>query len=400
MVRLAYVVSHPIQYQAPLLRRIAREPDIDLTVFFGSDFSVRGYKDQGFGVEVTWDVPLLDGYRSQFLPRLRDTGTVSPLSPISRGILSRLRNPDGSPAFDALWIHGYASVNALHAILAANALGIPVLLRAESWLADRPRSLSTLVSKQLFLKLLRPAIAATLPIGSRNRDYWAHYFGPDMPQFLMPYAVDNAYFAQRTAAAYPDKLRAELQLEPGRPIILFASKLQTRKHADHLLEAYARLCATAPNRLPYLLIVGDGEERATLESRARELALDGVRFLGFRNQSELPGFFAISDVFVLPSRHEPWGLIVNEAMAAGCAVIVSNEVGSHADLVTDGVEGFVFPVGDIEALTAALAQVVSSPEQTQRMRQAAKARIASWDFEADVRGLRQALAHVTRRFRF
>src|ERR1700757_4717404 len=92
-VRLAYLVSHPIQYQAPLLRRIAREPDIDLTVLFGSDFSVRGYKDEGFGVEVTWDVPLLDGYRSQFLPSLRDTGTVSPLSPISRGILRRLRNP-------------------------------------------------------------------------------------------------------------------------------------------------------------------------------------------------------------------------------------------------------------------------------------------------------------------
>ena len=395
MVRLAYVVSHPIQYQAPLLRRIAREPGIDLTVLFGSDFSVRGYKDEGFGVEVAWDVPLLDGYRSQFLPRLRDTGTVSPLSPISRGILRRLRDPDGSPAFDALWVHGYASVNALHAILAANALGIPVLLRAESWLADRPRSLSTLLTKQIFLRLLRPAIAATLPIGSRNRDYWARYFGPGMPQFLMPYAVDNAWFAQRTAAADPTQLRAELQLAPGRPVILFASKLQARKHADHLLEAYARLCAISPNPLPYLLIVGDGEERARLEARARELSLEGVRFPGFRNQSELPSFFALADVFVLPSRHEPWGLIVNEAMASGCAVIVSNEVGAHADLVTDGVEGFVFPVGDIEALATALARVLSSPEQTQRMREAARTRIASWDFEADVRGLRQALAEVT-----
>jgi glycosyltransferase involved in cell wall biosynthesis len=401
MVRLAYVVSHPIQYQAPLLRRIAREPDIDLTVLFGSDFSVRGYKDQGFGVEVTWDVPLLDGYRSHFLPRLRDTGTVSALSPISRGILRRLRNPDGSTAFDALWVHGYASANALHAILAANTLGIPVLLRAESWLADRPRSLSTLAAKQLFLRLLRPGIAATLPIGSRNRDYWAHYFGADMPQFLMPYAVDNAWFAQRTAATDPSKLRTELELAPGRPVILFASKLQTRKHADHLLEAYARLCATQPaaGQLPYLLIVGDGEERTRLEARTRELALEGVRFPGFRNQSELPAFFALADVFVLPSRHEPWGLIVNEAMAASCAVIVSDEVGAHADLVTDGVEGFVFPVGDIGALTSALTRAVSNPEQTQRMREAARARIASWDFEADIRGLRQALAAVTGKLR-
>ncbi|HEX5282869.1 MAG TPA: glycosyltransferase family 4 protein [Bryocella sp.] len=396
-VRLAYIVSHPIQYQAPLLRRIAREPDVDLTVFFGADFSLRGYKDEGFGVEVAWDVPLLDGYRSDFLPRLRDTGTVSPLSPISRGILRRLRNPDGSPAFDALWVHGYASVNALHAILAANALGIPVLLRAESWLADRPRGLATLGAKELFFRLLRPAIAATLPIGSRNRDYWAHYFGADMPQFSMPYAVDNAWFAQLAAAANTEQLLCDLQLTPGRPVILFASKLQPRKHADDLIDAYARLCSASAAPLPYLLLVGDGEDRTRLEARAHELALEGVRFLGFRNQSELPGFFALANVFVLPSRHEPWGLIVNEAMAAGCAVIVSDEVGAHADLITNGVEGFVFPVRDIDSLASALSRVLSSPQQSQRMGEAAKARIAAWDFEADVRGLRQALAYVTRR---
>jgi len=139
-IRLAYLVSHPIQYQAPLLRRIAQEPDIDLTVLFGSDFSLRAYKDTGFGVDVTWDIPLLDGYPSEFLPNLRDTGENSFTSPISHGIYRRLRNPDGSPAFDALWVHGYASINSLQAILAANALGIPVLIRADVWLADRPRS--------------------------------------------------------------------------------------------------------------------------------------------------------------------------------------------------------------------------------------------------------------------
>lgn len=399
-VRLAYLVSHPIQYQAPLLRRIAQEPGIDLTVLFGSDFSVRGYQDQGFGVQVTWDTPLLDGYRSLFLPRLRDAGTVSALSPISRGILRRLQNPDGSPAFDALWVHGYASANALHGILAANALGIPVLLRAESWLADRARSPWKLAAKQLFLSALRPAIAATLPIGSFNRAYWLHYFGPGMPQFLMPYAVDNAFFAERTraAASQRDQLRAELQLAPGRPVILFASKLQERKHADHLLEAYRRLCLDTPkDRQPYLLIVGDGEQRSSLESFTREHALEGVRFPGFRNQSELPRFFDLADVFVLPSRHEPWGLIVNEAMSAGCAVIVSDDVGSHADLVTSGVEGFVYPFGDIAALTESLSLVLRTPETARQMGDAARRRVASWDFEADVRGLRSALAAVTRR---
>ena len=90
-VRLAYLVSHPIQYQAPMLRRISQEPDIDLTVFFGSDFSVRDYKDEGFGVGVKWDVPLLDGYRHEFLPVLRDNSNPGALSPLNYGIFSRLR---------------------------------------------------------------------------------------------------------------------------------------------------------------------------------------------------------------------------------------------------------------------------------------------------------------------
>lgn len=88
-LRLGYYVSHPIQYQAPLLRRIAQEEDIDLTVLFGSDFSVRSYKDEGFGVEVAWDVPLLEGYRSEFLKPFRDKGGVSPFTPISRGMMRR-----------------------------------------------------------------------------------------------------------------------------------------------------------------------------------------------------------------------------------------------------------------------------------------------------------------------
>src|ERR1700743_2241859 len=157
-VRLAYLVSHPIQYQAPLLRRIVREPDIDLTVFFGSDFSLRAYRDEGFGVDIAWDTPLTEGYPHVFLKPLRDNGTVSPTSPISRGILKTLTG------FDALWVHGYASINSLQAILAANALGIPVLLRAESWLNDRDRSPLKLFLKRLALRVLRPAIAATLPI--------------------------------------------------------------------------------------------------------------------------------------------------------------------------------------------------------------------------------------------
>jgi len=170
-VRLAYLVSHPIQYQAPLLRRIAQEPDIDLTVFFGSDFSIRGYKDKGFGVGVQWDVPLLDGYRHEFLPVLRDNANPGALSPLNHGIFSRLRGDKNTAAFDVLWTHGYSSFNAIQGMLAAKLLGIPVLLRAEPWLGDRERTGSKLAAKRLFFKLLRGLVDGVLPIGTLNAEY-------------------------------------------------------------------------------------------------------------------------------------------------------------------------------------------------------------------------------------
>lgn len=400
-VRLGYLVSHPIQYQAPLLRRLAQEPDIDLLVLFGSDFSARGYQDRGFGVEVAWDVPLMEGYRSKVLPAWRDNGTVTALTPLSRGLLAALTGPGGAPAFDALWVHGYASLNALRGIATAHSLGIPVLLRAESWSGDRPRSLPKQIAKRAFFGLLRPMITATLPIGSRNGAYWRLALGADIAQFSVPYAVDNAFFARQAEASQASlpALREELRLDPGRPVILFASKLQERKHADHLLKALG-LLLEATETSPMLLIVGDGEERARLERASAEHGLaDDVRFTGFRNQSQLPAFFALADVFVLPSRHEPWGLIVNEAMAAGCAVVVSSDVGAAPDLVTDGVNGFTYPVGDIGALAQCLQQVLRSPQTAQAMGEASRSRVANWDFEADVHGLRRALAFATGKLR-
>ena len=399
-VRLAYLVSHPIQYQAPLLRRIAQEPDIDLTVFFGSDFSLREYKDEGFGVGVKWDVSLLDGYRHEFLPVLRDNGTQTVTTPLNHGIMSRLRGQGGSPPFDVLWVHGYAMVNAMQGILAAKSLGIPVLLRADMWLRDRPRSGAKLALKRLFFEGLKKLVDGVLPVGTLNAEYWRHYLGDDVPLFLMPYAVDNDFIQKRSieARAGRDELMQELNLVAGRPVILFASKLQQRKHCNDLLEAYESLVNDWPvGSAPYLLIVGDGEERAALEEKAARSGLDGVRFCGFRNQSELPRFFDLSTVFVLPARHEPWGLIVNEVMNAGRAVIVSDDVGCQPDLITDGVEGYVYPVGDVGALIEALRRSLHSPEATAEMGRRALEKIRTWSFEEDIHALRSAIAQVTRK---
>jgi glycosyltransferase involved in cell wall biosynthesis len=213
----------------------------------------------------------------------------------------------------------------------------------------------------------------------------------------MPYAVDNGYFAQRAsdACAERSELQAELGLDPSRPVILFASKLQERKLCNHLIEAYARL-SLAPDvePHPYLVIVGDGEQRLVLEQQAAATGLTGIRFCGFRNQSEMPRFLDLCTVFVLPSRHEPWGLIVNEVMNAARPSIVSDDVGCAPDLIADGVNGCVYPVGDIAALTRSLHRMLDTPGAAEAMGQRAFERIQSWSFEEDIQGLRRALAHV------
>ena len=391
-MKLAYFVSHPIQYQAPLLRRIAQEPDIELTVFYSSDFSLRGYADQGFGgVNVRWDVPLLGGYAHEFVPGFRHKGALGFATPVSYGIFSRLR----SARFDAVWLHGYHTLNALHVLVAAKLLGIPVLMRAESTLDDRPRGRAKLAAKRLFFALLRRTVRCFMPIGIKNAEYWRASLGPNTPMYFMPYAVDNHYFSDRASHAAPHRhaLRNELNLRLGVPVFLFASKLQPRKRCMDLVEAFLRLApAQGADPAAYLLIAGDGQERAAIEVRIRESEAANIRMLGFQNQSELPRLFDLCDAFILPSIHEPWGLIVNEVMNASRPIIVSDQVGCAPDLVRDGVNGFVFPARNVDALSGVLRRFLDDPSLAVRMGREAAQTIAGHSFEQDVSGLRRALA--------
>lgn len=402
MLRVAYLLSHPIQYQSPLLRRLARQPELDLTVLYTSDFSLRSYRDRGFGTNVEWDIPLLGGYRHQFLPRLLDASDISFLRPLNRGIFRRLRQGH----FDVLWIHGYATLNSWIAMAAAKVLGIPVLMRTDSTLIDHPRGPVKLAAKKIFFGVLRHFVSGVLSVGERNAEYWRHHLGADVPLFSIPYAVDNEFFQQqsRAAAATREKLRVELQLQPGRPVILFASKLLARKRCGDLVEAYLRLAelrveSRSTQPLPYLLVVGEGEERTALEARLRAAPAEfsaNVHLLGFKNQSELPRYFDLCDVFVLPSVHEPWGLVVNEAMNAGRPIIVSDEVGCQPDLVADGENGCVYPAGNIGALAAALERVLCDPAAGRRMGDASLERIAAFSFDTNIAGLIQAFLAVSR----
>ena len=181
-LRLAYFVSHPIQYQAPLLRRIAEESDIDLTVYFSSDISLKQYVDPGFGVSVKWDVPLLEGYKHEFLPVLIDTEQLRPWNPMNYGIRRLLR----MRGCDTVWIHGYSTLTNLQAVLVARSTNKPVLVRSDSHLRDRTRSRQTLAAKRIFFTWLKKRVTAALAVGESNSAYWHHYFGKEFPVFLVP----------------------------------------------------------------------------------------------------------------------------------------------------------------------------------------------------------------------
>ena len=391
--RVACLVSHPIQYQAPLFRYLAARPGIELTVFFLSDLSVHAYRDSGFGVDVKWDVPLLDGYRHEFLPRVGSWSGLSFWRPWTFGLRARLRRG----RFDALWVHGYAHRGCLAGIAAAKSLNIPVMLRGESNLLSETADALKLGVKRIAMPALLRTLDGFLAIGQLNRDYYLHY-GVDAGRiFPMPYAVDNELFRAAAERARPNRetLRADLGLKPGRAVILFASKMQSHKRAGDLLEAYARLSPDGvAEPAPYLVLAGDGEERANLERRVRELKWDSIRFIGFRNQSELPALYDLCDVFVLPSEHEPWGLVVNEAMNAAKPVIVSDRVGAGPDLIEDGVNGFVYPARDVAALADRLRRLIDSPEHRAAMGARSLEKVAHLDFAADRDGLLAALDSI------
>ncbi|MDZ8188206.1 MAG: glycosyltransferase family 4 protein [Nostoc sp. ChiSLP02] len=388
MLHLAYFVSHPIQYQAPLLRAIAADFEIDLKVFFYSDFSLKAYQDEGFGRLIEWDVPLTEGYDYHFLDCWRSNKQQSGLQQsLAKDIFQQLKQGQ----FDAVWVHGWSWFCGIQAVLAANHLEIPVLLRGEANNLSKPSNLIKEKLKRVFLKWLFEKIAGFLYIGTSNYQFYKSYGIEDDRLFSMPYAVDNDYFQKRAilASAKREELRRSLNLDPHRPIILYAAKLIDVKRPYDLLAAYRLLSSDGVQEPePYLLFVGDGVLRPTLESQAQETGWQSIRFLGFQNQSQMPVMYDLCDVFVLPSGFEPWGLAINEVMNAGKAVVVSDRVGCALNLVKEKQNGRIYPVGDIAALAESIRWAIANYNLAG---DCSLQIIQKWSYQEDIQGLKQAL---------
>ena len=386
--------SHPIQYFAPLYAYLNSAADFDVTALYLSDFSIRGGKDAGFDREVKWDVDLLAGYRSVFFGnaagRREPRGFWSLVAPL---VWNELR----SGRYDVLWLHGHNYAANLLALRAAKTTGMPVLMRGETHLGLPCHAIKSALRRPLMGALYR-SCDRLLAIGSKNAAFYRAMGVPDDKIFLVPYAVDNDRFTQ--AANLTEVQRAEVRrryhVPVDRPAVLYAAKFTRRKHPGDLLDATRRL-KTETSRAFTVVMAGSGELEQELRGFCAEHSLDNVLFPGFVNQSELPALYAASDVFVLPSEDEPWGLAVNEAMCAALPIVVSKEVGCVSDLVRDGVNGYTPAAPDIEGLARALRRLIEDESLRQRQGRASVARIQEWGYRQCLEGIRCAVAGLSHR---
>jgi glycosyltransferase involved in cell wall biosynthesis len=381
------VLSHPTQYYSPWFQWLRSHTALEFRVFYLWDFGVAERHDRNFGTSIKWDVDLLSGYESEFVPNCaKNPGAEHFFGFNNPGLARQL----GSWRPDALLLFGYKWASHLRAVAWARLHGIPILFRGDSNLLGRP---SPPMHVRVALRLLFEQFASFLYVGSANRSYFEKFGVPARKLVFAPHSVNSALFDRENPAhlAEAGRLRAELGLSITATVVLFAGKLVSGKQPMELLRAFLNLRPADAA----LVFVGEGPEKEQLKSLAAGAGSATVRFLPFANQSEMPSRYALADIFVLPSLGETWGLAVNEAMHMGVPCIVSDKVGCQLDLVTRRETGWVFESSDPTALERTLSgalEEVGSPTRKSEIRKAVEERIAGFNYEQTTNGLLKAIA--------
>lgn len=391
--RVAVVATHPIPYYALWYRALAAHPEIDLQVYYGHRASPDDQAQAGFGVPFTWDVPLTDGYVHEFLANVAQRPSVETFGGCDTPAIAPLIHRE---RFDAVIVHGWATKSFWQAMTACWASGTPLMVRGDSYLLSDhwwPKRWAKYFVYRRFI----PRFDAYLVVGQHARNYYRYYGADERRMFSAPHAVDNDFFAARSAQAASARaaVRAAWGLSPDATVFLFAGKLTPKKRPLD----FARAIGGAARRTARVqgLIAGDGPLRPALERAARDEGWP-LGFAGFLNQTELPNAYAAADALVLPSSWgETWGLVVNEAMACGLPVIVSDRVGCAPDLIVPDHTGRVVPCGDVDRLTACLADWASRPAHLREMGAQARRHIQRWSIAQAVDGTVAALRAVAGR---
>lgn len=392
--RLAVITTHPIQYYAPLFRELAAAGAVKLRVFYGwTGAAGQSAHDPGFRRMVKWDVPLLDGYDHLFV----SNASSDPGLHHFRG----LDSPDLIASVeawqpDAVLVFGWNYRSHLRAMRHFSGR-MPVLFRGDSTLLDEQPGLRRWVRRTL-LRWIYRYVDVALPVGTHSQDYFLAHGLSEEQLVWAPHAIDNRRFEdedgayKRAAMAW----RAELGVDAAEPVVVFAGKLESKKAPDVLLEAFQLAFPSSESGVARCHLVVGGAGPLESELRTAAAGDDRVHFIGFQNQSRMPVVYRLGGVFVLPSRGpgETWGLAVNEAMACGRAVIVSDRVGCASDLVRDGENGYVVPAGDAKALASVLLDTLTVPSRASKMGEASAARVRAWDIPSAARQIEKATRHA------
>jgi len=363
---LAIITSHPIQYQAPLWRALARDGRVPFEVWFLTPHAVLPAYDPEFGKSFAWDVDLLEGYPHRFLDvqpnwRLDSFGGIR----MQRDWATELR----VHGVTSIWLEGWRFSTLWKAAASAHHAGIQVWLRGESHDLG-PEAWSRRLWKRFALGWLFRRVDHFLSIGSANHRFYLNHGVAESKLADAPYCVDNEHFARIAADLRQrrEEFRHRWSIADEAYCVLFCGKLISKKRPLDLLAA-AQLSPELAGRPVHLLFAGDGElARQVREALIATPTLHG-NVTGFLNQTEIPTVFAAADCLVLPSDYgETWGLVVNEALASGLPVIVSDRCGCATDLAAPLGKAHVFPCGDVRALADSLQRVAHHPPSPDVMR--------------------------------
>ncbi len=311
----------------------------------------------------------LEGLVAEYLP----PGTFA----ASRAIARRLRER----AYGLLHLAGWGHPVLMAAMVSGRLRGLPIAVESDSTMVPA-QPWRRRAAKALLYPAMLKMPTMFLPGGTRQKRYLQRYGVPESRIAVAQMTVDVDAIA-RAVTAVPAASRAAhragMGVAPGDCQFLFVGRLTADKGVDVLIDAFARASAASPHQ--HLHVVGDGPLRDATE-RAQQ-ALPRVRCSGRLSGDALTAAYAAADVLVLPSRFEPWGLVVNEAMAAGLPVIASARVGCVDDLVVDGRTGLVVQAVDADAVGTAMVRIAGDAALRAAMGAAARRLIADWTIEAE-----------------
>jgi len=353
--------SHPVQYRAPLYRELELLAPGSFHVFYATDISLRGNPDKGFGQRIAWDESLLEGYPNTVLNSERGEPLRGFFSLSGSGISNIFRQYRLTAVLQTQYLYAYD----FEVLWQARRRGLPIWIRQETQDNALPRSAFKGFLRSLAYRLLYTQVAHAFPIGELNREHLLSHGIPASHMTPAPYCTPDRFAGMKESeqAAMRSSCRLALGVKESAVVIGFFGKLIPKKDPALILEALTMMSDSQLKNLE-VLFVGSGELETELHAQVALLEEKGVsvRFAGFINQSRIASYYAATDIMVLPSRRmgETWGLVVNEALQAGCSVAISEAAGCAVEFgqlphVT------VFPAGDAAALSNCIRRLIQSP---------------------------------------